>query len=125
MIYRELVQVYSALTILSRRKLPSITNDLKVARIVKKLKPSFEVYEELRTAIVKDIDQNNKNEVANAEQKILELLRQDADVPDIGLTITKADLPLDLKGEEGQLNSAGLASIIIDLGPYFVDEDNK
>lgn len=125
--YSKLINIYSALAILGRRKLPSLKSDLKIAKMIRLLQPQIELYEEFRKKIVANYTDSGAgtDSTMRAEGELQNLLNQETDdVVSMKLRVLEEDLPLSLKGVEGESNSAGIGSIIADLGPLYEFSDD-
>lgn len=120
-------RIYKALVALSRRTLPSITSDLKVAKLRRFFAPLAEPIDEARqkkliehsVEVAGESQIQNAAEIATANMTIANATCT-FDKPTI--TITEADLPKDLKGEPsaanpyaGNANRTGIGEIIAEL----------
>lgn len=118
-----ILAIHSALVDLARRKLPSITVDLKVARRIESLKPALAAYEAVHKKTIAEYT-DAEGKMVNAmglQAAINELNANRVEIPAPKSKLAQADLPVDLKGDEGQKNTTGLSAIITDLGPDFFD----
>jgi hypothetical protein len=122
---RRLRQMYTALSALSARTLPTITSDLKVAARLRDLRGLYEdtgaVIRKIREAHpAPDDTEGDRLPVALMEarqQQIEELLDQEVELPDWPdeKRITDADLPKALKTGAAEENRAGVADVVLNL----------
>lgn len=120
---------YAAIANLSNRVLPSPTAINKVAFLLARFKPLYEVTEEGRNKLIQQYpvpaDWDNPvlpAAIAEARQKAMdELMAAGQPVKKVPeqLRITEADLPKALKREGGESNAEGLAGIIAMLGSLY------
>lgn len=119
--YAAVVGMHNALAVLSRRTLPTLTSDLKVARLFRAITPTVEEFNALRKKRIEENTIDGKLNEAAASNAIAELLDADAALTLPDIRITEADLPKKLSGEGGDANREGVASVIIDLRCLYVD----
>ncbi len=120
-------RIYKALVALSRRTLPTITSDLKVAKLRRFFAPLAEPIDEARqrkliehsVEVAGESQIHNAAEIATANMTIANELCI-FDKPSI--VIVEGDLPKDLKGEPsaqnpfaGNANRTGIGEIISEL----------
>ncbi len=132
--YRRIVAIHGALTQLANRKLPSITNDLKVARRLDAIKVEYATYEKRRKEIIADhmeTDAAGETKAVRAlelQQRLDALLDETCDIKEPKSKLTQEDLPKPMKGQiklpdgsvvEGEMNAAGLGALVADLAPEF------
>lgn len=120
-------RIYKALVMLSRRTLPGINSDLKVAKLRRFFAPLAEPIEEARQ---KKLIENSedvagesqlKNAAAVAASNI-EIANQPCEFDKPRWTIVEGDLPKELKGEPsqqnpfaGNANRTGVGEIVAEL----------
>lgn len=127
---RELRDIHSGLTLLAARTLPSISSDLKVARLLRKhVLGLHRDTEAAREGIVRrhptptDADGTNPPAIvqearANEFNDFLDAKVGLGEIAD-SLLIEEADLPKALKGETGEANRQGVGAIVALLGPLY------
>lgn len=126
---RDIRRIYMALAQLSGRVLPSISSDLKVAKLLREyFRVPYEVTEDLREKIVRDHPSPEDEggtppsviEARNdAFAEVLVGLQEVRDVPE-SLFIERDDLPKELKSAPE--NRAGVADIVFGLGFLYRDD---
>jgi len=121
--FKRVIAIHSALVDLARRKLPSITVDLKVARRIDSLRVEAETFDKRQKALIAEhTGDDNKLERAVEFQQKLDALRDEViEIPAPKSKITEADLPKAMKGDDGEKNAAGIGAIVADLAPEFFD----
>lgn len=127
--------MYGALSILGNRRLPTVTADVKVGRLLRALAPVVDPLQVARQRIVADVlADRDPNELSPLEARTLEaevvkrqaeldaqLAPEDFRMP-AGM-IELADLPAAMTGAEGWKNAEALGAITADLGPLFIFSD--
>lgn len=129
---RELRQLFNGLTLLSGRTLPTIGSDLKVARLIRLVKPAYQATEDDRALILARFPapegEGVETPVAILEQREAafrtEVLNKEAalTIPESAF-LSQADLPKALKSNKGDENRAGLADILAAIAPVMSDFD--
>ena len=124
-------RIYNALVTLSRRTLPDINSDLKVARLRRHFQPLAEPIEEARQKqlIENSVDVAGESQLQNAAAVAasnLEIANKPCEFTKPTLTIVQGDLPKELKGEpsarnpfSGNANATGRSEIIAELDFLF------
>lgn len=115
-----------ALVELSSRTLPTITVDLKVARLIKTFKDPYEAIETARQKLLKELpiaeapdpDRFERVRDLRFKEEVLDIVEELPDVPD-RLMIQEADLPKAIKTGRAEENRGGLADILVNLGPCY------
>lgn len=120
---RRLVAIHAALVELSRRKLPSLTVDIKVASRIDSMRVEIEKFNERRQEIIKEHTgaDDRLERAVEMQGKLDELLNQVVEIPAPKTKITESDLPKAMKGDDGEKNAAGIGAIVADLAPEFFD----
>lgn len=128
---RDIRTMYQGLGMLAKKTLPNINADLKVAKLIRALRPDVE---EIDAAIKKFQIANSVeaedggrtvtnayafNVAIEAEMDVVETVTLPA------TRITAADLPASLKGDGGEANREQLAAVIVDLGILFAFDDDE
>lgn len=128
---RDIRTMFSALSVLSARTLPSLKSDLKVAKLLREhIRGPFMDTETAREKLIAAMpapegatDEGLPAALKEARNNRFrdEVLAQTIplDIPD-RLLITEDDLPKAMKGEQGEANRSGLADILTGLGPLYV-----
>ena len=128
---QDVVRMVSALTALGNRTLPTINSDLRVAKLLRLLKPIADDLEVARTKRIaeaqKAIDQTQDEQARlsiNSEfvAGMTQLFSQPAEVilPPEDKRLSEVDLPKDMAGEDGSKNRNALGSLIADLGELYI-----
>lgn len=127
---KDLLAMNSALGVLAKKTLPSLPAELKVAKLIKAIRPTVEAINE---ALAKFSEANSKDD-GNGNRVPLnafeynkltdaELVKdEEVSLPDT--RITKDDLPAALKGEKGDANREMNAGVIADLGFLFTTPED-
>lgn len=130
----ELLKMVSALAEIGNRTLPTINSDLRVARLLRLLKPEADEIDKARAKLVAEAtDRANATEDKNEQNAINAKLVADLnaffsepveiELPPENKRITEADLPKDLSGDAGAENRKALATILTDLGEMYIFTD--
>lgn len=127
---REVRSAHAALTALSGRVLPTLSVDLKVATLIRThFHAPYAATEAALAALVRDLpappdaaqlpigisearEERFRTEILDVE------CATEFDIPD-NLLIAEADLPKALSGKDGDANRAGIAALIVALGPLY------
>ena len=122
---RKIRQIHTALSMLSARTLPSIKNDLRVAKLRREFFAGpFEVTEDVRKKVIERLpmpegdgeEQAMSASLTEARFKAIEAMLDDTqDVRDVpaNLILTEADLPAAMKTNPE--NRAGIADFLSNL----------
>ena len=128
---RDIRVIHGGLSVLSARTLPSLSSDLKVAALLRRFfnvpyQVTQDALQKLMAALPppKDLGDGKMPRwlVEERERRFAEeVLDQEQDVGDIPdtLLVNEKDLPLALKGENGEANRQGVADIVTALGPMY------
>ncbi len=116
---RQIRIAYNALVALSRKALPTEAADERVARLLRQLQMAAEDIEQVRASIIKQYPAPENDVGAQAinerrEMAFVDYLNTDdtSMLSPPPLVLTSADLP--------STERAGLASLIADLGPFYI-----
>jgi hypothetical protein len=130
----ELLKMVSALAELGNRTLPTITSDLRVAKLLRLLKPDADEIDKRRAKIVeaateaasKTEDQGERNAINAklvADLNAFFSESSDVELPPENKRLTESDLPKDLAGDNGADNRKALATLLADLGELYIFND--
>mgnify|MGYP001584267856 CR=1 FL=1 len=127
----ELLKVVSALTELGNRALPTINSDLRVAKLLRLLKPEADDIDKARAKLVSEATERaskteNKVEQNAINAKLIDELNAffsepaEAELPPEDKRIHETDLPKAKAGDESSDNRKALAVLIVDLGDLYI-----
>lgn len=127
---RDVREIHAGLIALSGRVLPTLASDLKVAKLLREhFATPYAATEIALAALVRDLPAppdatslpfalSEAREARFREEVLDTPCATEFTIPD-ALYIVESDLPKALSGKDGDMNRAGIASIVAALGPLF------
>lgn len=132
---RRAQQMYNALRTLGTRRMNGLSADLKVTRLLTALTPIVEPLARLKQTRTAEMLESDASEGTTFEQEKLalsiaiEIAKLDDLViefsPDEAWLLDRSDLPQDKKSDKSSGNADGLGTLLADLGPLYIDEDEE